>query len=80
MPSEPLYLVDLVTADVSENISPPHSGFLTVIVHHNCITVESLLISLPIERYYLRSKNTVCWDVATAVTVGCLLGLCTLWL
>jgi hypothetical protein len=41
-----LHSVPLVRTDVSENVSPPSSGFLRVTGIHSCITVASLLISL----------------------------------
>jgi hypothetical protein len=56
-----------VRADVSENISPLFSGFLSVIGFHGCLTVELLLISFSIAGYYLWSKNAVFWDVITAI-------------
>jgi hypothetical protein len=31
---------------------------------HSCVTIESLLIGLPIEVYYVRLKNAVFWDVS----------------
>jgi hypothetical protein len=43
----------VVRTDVSEIISLPSSGFIRVIGFHSCVTVESLLISLPIEGYYV---------------------------
>jgi hypothetical protein len=49
--------VAVVITDASENISSPSSGFLKVIGRHNCVTVESLLISLSIERYCVGTKN-----------------------
>jgi hypothetical protein len=36
---------------------------------HNSVTVQSLLISLPIQGYYVGQKNTVFWDAFTPVTV-----------
>jgi hypothetical protein len=60
--------VALVKTDFSENMSPSSSGFFRVIGFHTCITVESLIISLSIERYYVGSKNTVFCDVFTAVS------------
>jgi hypothetical protein len=46
------YRVALVRTDVSENITPPSSGFLRVLGLHSCVTVETLLISLSIERFH----------------------------
>jgi hypothetical protein len=39
--------------NVSENISPPSSGFLRVIGLHNCVTLESMFVSPSIEAYYI---------------------------
>jgi hypothetical protein len=39
--------------DVSESVSFPFSGFLRVTGPHSCVTVESLLISLCTEGYYV---------------------------
>jgi hypothetical protein len=50
-PSGSLYHVALVRTDVSENISPPSSGFLRVIGAHSCGTVQSLLIILSTDGY-----------------------------
>jgi hypothetical protein len=47
----------LVITDVSEDISLPSSRSLRVLVLHSCVTVESLLISLPIEGHYVGPKN-----------------------
>jgi hypothetical protein len=69
MPFDTLYSVAQVRTDVSENISSPSSGFLRVIGSHSCVTVESLLISLSIDGYYVWSKNTVLWDALTAVRI-----------
>jgi hypothetical protein len=69
MPSGTLYCLALVRTDVSENILPPSSGFLTVIGFHSCVTVESLLYSLSIEGYYLWSKNTVFLNAFMAVSI-----------
>jgi hypothetical protein len=69
MSSGTLYRVRQVTFDVSENTSPPSSGFLIVIGPHSCVTVESLLISLSTEGHYVWSKNSVLWDAFTAVTI-----------
>jgi hypothetical protein len=49
--------VGLVTSDVSENIPPPSSRFLMVVIFHSCVAVESLLVSLSIEGYYVGSRN-----------------------
>jgi hypothetical protein len=49
--------VVLVITDVSENMSPPSSGFLKVIGFHSCVNVESLLVNFSIEVYYVGSKN-----------------------
>jgi hypothetical protein len=57
------------STNVLENIPPLSSGFLRVIGLHSCVTVESLLISLSIEGYYVWSKSTVFWDAFTAVSV-----------
>jgi hypothetical protein len=42
-----LYRVALVRSDVSENVSSSSSVFLMVIRFHSCVTVESLLLSIP---------------------------------
>jgi hypothetical protein len=52
-----MYRVALVRTDVSEHILPPSSNFIKVMGFHSCVTVESLLISLSIEGYYIWSKN-----------------------
>jgi hypothetical protein len=59
MLAENLYRVALVLTDVSENISPPSSGFLSVRGPSSCITVESLVISLFIEGFQVGSSNTL---------------------
>jgi hypothetical protein len=69
----PLTLCDFVPCSSSSNRCfgehiAPSSGFLTVIELHNCVTLESLLIDLSIEGYYVGSKNTVFWEVFTAVS------------
>jgi hypothetical protein len=64
-----LYRAALITTDVSENISPPSSGILKVKEFHSCGTMEALLVSLSIGGYYAGSKNTVFWDVFTAVSM-----------
>jgi hypothetical protein len=69
MSSGSFHLVAVVRTDVSDNISPPSSGFLTMIGFHNCVTVGSLLISLSTEGYFIGSKNTVLWDIFTAVSI-----------
>jgi hypothetical protein len=51
MPSEALYLVTLVRTNVSENISPPFSGFLRLIgllsILPPCGTLKMEAISSP---------------------------------
>jgi hypothetical protein len=59
VPSGTLYCVAVVRIDVSENLSPPSSGFLSVIWFHSWVTVESLLVGLSLEGHYIWSKNTV---------------------
>jgi hypothetical protein len=61
--------VVLVRADILKKISPPSSGVLRVIRFHSCVTVESLLISLSIERHYVGSKNSIFWDVFMVVSM-----------
>jgi hypothetical protein len=79
MRSGTVYRVVRVRTDVSENISPPSSWFLRVMCFQSCVTVESLLIGLPVEGYYAGSKKTAFWDALTAViNYRCVLGLCTL--
>jgi hypothetical protein len=58
-----------VRTDVSENISPPSSGFLKVLRSHIYVTMESLLMSLSIEGYCVALKNTALWDAFTAVSM-----------
>jgi hypothetical protein len=41
MSSGTLYHLVLIRTDVSENISPPSSGFLTVTALDSCVTMES---------------------------------------
>jgi hypothetical protein len=53
VPFETLYRVALVRPNVSENISPPSSGFLGVIRFHSVITMETLFNNLSIEGNYL---------------------------
>jgi hypothetical protein len=69
MSSGVLHRAVLVRTDVSENILSPISGFLRAIGLHSHISLELLLISLPIKGYYVGLKNTVFWDVITAVSV-----------
>jgi hypothetical protein len=69
MSSGTLYRVAQVRTNVSENISSPSSGFLKVITFHSCVIMESLLVSISVEESYVGSKNTVFWDVFTAVSV-----------
>jgi hypothetical protein len=61
--------VALARTDVLENVSSPSSGVLRLIDFHDCITVETLLLGLFIERYYYWSKNTVFWDAFTAGSI-----------
>jgi hypothetical protein len=72
--SETLHLVALFRTDVSENVLSPSSEVLRLMRFHRCITVETLLLSLSIERYNYSSKNPDIWDAFTAIR--CLLGLC----
>jgi hypothetical protein len=50
----------------------PEDGILhiastfSVICLQSCVTVESLLISLPIEAFYVGLKNAIFWEVFTA--------------
>jgi hypothetical protein len=69
MPSGTLYHVALIQPDVSENASPLSSGFFRMLGFNSCVDMESLLISLCIERYYLSLKNTVFWDFLTVVSI-----------
>jgi hypothetical protein len=69
MLSGTLYRIALVRTNVSKNILSPSSGFFRVIGFHSCDTVESLLIGLSIEGYYLWSKYTVLWDAFTAESI-----------
>jgi hypothetical protein len=64
-----LYRVAVVITDVFENVSPPSSGFPRVIGFHSYITVESSFISLYIDGYSVRPKNSVLWDAFTAVSI-----------
>jgi hypothetical protein len=57
MSSGTSYHVDLVRTAVSENISPPSSGFLRVKGLHSCVTMEWFLISLSIEGYYVGQRT-----------------------
>jgi hypothetical protein len=50
MLSGTLYRVALVRTEVSENMSPPFSGYLRLIEFHSYVTVESLWISLSVVR------------------------------
>jgi hypothetical protein len=61
--------VALVRTFVSENISPPPSGFLSVVGFHRCVAVASQLISLSIEGHYVVAKNTAFWEVFMAVSM-----------
>jgi hypothetical protein len=63
MSSGTLCFVAVVRSNVSENILPPSSGFLKVTGLRSYVTMESLLISLSIERYYVWSKKFVSWDI-----------------
>jgi hypothetical protein len=69
MSSGTLYHVAVVRTNVSENISPPSSGFLRVRGFHSCVTMESLLINLSRDGYYVGSKKTVRWDAFRAVSM-----------
>jgi hypothetical protein len=59
----------VVRTNVLENISHPSTGFLRVLGLHSCVTMESLLISLSTEEYYVRSTNTDFCGVFTAVII-----------
>jgi hypothetical protein len=67
MPPGTLYRVAVVVADVSVKVSSPSSGLAMLIGFLICVTVGSQF-SCCIERHYLWSKNTVLWDVLTAVS------------
>jgi hypothetical protein len=69
MPSGTLYRVALVRTDVSENALSPSSEFFGVICFHSCVSVESLLVSLPIKEEHLWPKNTVLWNALTRVSI-----------
>jgi hypothetical protein len=61
--------VAAVRTDVSENISLVSLVFLRLIKFHSCVALESLMISLSIDEYYLWSTNTVLWDAFMAVPI-----------
>jgi hypothetical protein len=65
MPSGTLYPIALVRIVVSEDIA----SIFRVIGFHSCVTVDSLLIDLPVEGYYLLSKKTVLWDAFIVASV-----------
>jgi hypothetical protein len=56
MPPGTLYRVTLVRTDVSDKVSSPSLGFVSVIGYYNSVTVEILLLDFSIERYCLWSK------------------------